>query len=568
MADHVDVLAAVPAFAGFSADLLRRLSDRCVPTALPAGAWLFRQGDEGDGMYVVRSGRLELVRDMPGPPTPVGVLGPGEALGELSLLLGAPRSLSAEAIRDTELLRLDRTDVLDLLNDDLEFAAGLTRVVAGFLQDRALSRGVADVHGTVLTIVSLHPDASIAALRDAMAEIPARRRVVVLDGSAGSAHSDFGGMLDQAEREHDRVFLLAGAPDAPEQWNEFCLRQADRVIALVPPAAPLPKPGERPELDGCDLVFWTSPSRVPAVGQWLDRMRPRSHHFVDPNELGTTLPRALRRLAGLSVGVVLSSGGARTLAHIGVLQGLCDAGVAVDRVGGSSFGALVGGMFALGMAPKEIEARLRREFVSNWPFNDYTVPRVSLLRGRKLRSALDRVFGSERIEQAPIDFFAVSADLLSSTLVVHRTGLFTEALAASLAMPGMLPPVRKGDRVLIDGSALNDLPIDVMAATGEGPVIAVDVVGGRLKIRRGHNLPPIVETISRSAVIGGWAAAASSRGRARLLIQPEAAAAGQLEFGRINELVEAGRRAASEALASAGDLLDGMVAHQSGGIGG
>jgi NTE family protein len=554
-------LGRVPPFTDFPAELLETVAGRTRAVRLQAGEWLFRQGDEGGSLFVVRSGRLELVREEDGHDTAVGLLGPGDALGELSLLLQEPRTLSVRAIRDSDVLCLERADAVTLLRNSAPFSAGLARVIARYLQDRALARGLADAQGSVLTFLALDPRASIARLREAMAAIPAKRQVAVLDGT-GIVHADFAAVLDRAEQENDRVFLLAGGPDAPAGWDDFCLRQADRLIALVPPGVDAPRLGARPELTGCDLVFWAKPGRMPGVPAWLDRLAPRSHHFVDPDDLVPTVARTLRRLAGLSVGAVLSGGGALALAHIGVLAELAEAGVLVDRIGGSSFGALVGGLFALGLSADEVVGHCRRELVANWPFNDYTVPRVAMLRGRKLRAALERMFGDARIEQAPLDYFAVSADLLTSELAVHRRGRFTDALRASLALPGMLPPVVDDGRLLIDGSALSGLPVQEMAAFEEGPVIAVDVIGAPLKVRRRRRLngmPRITETISRSTLIGGAVDAAAARGLARLVVQPDVGGVGQFEFSRIDELVAAGRQAARNALAGSDDLLTTVV---------
>lgn len=599
--DVADFLAGVGLFADFPRDLLQEVAQQTTAASLPAGTWLFRQHDEGDALYVVKAGRIELTRDDPPPAIQVGLVGPGDALGELSLLLNERRSLSARAIRDSELVKLHRADVLQLLQESREFTAGVTRQVAHYLQDRALARGLADAQGSVLAVVSLDPRASIDQLRQGMAAIPARRRVTVLTGDEATSGSeaDYPRILDQAERDHDRVFLLADATKN-KAWHDFCLRQADRVIALVPPGldpppasqpanqpanqpapaarradqradqpadqradqrADQPAPANRPtthHLDGCDLVFWCAPGHATNVPAWLDRLHPRSHHFVDPDphHLHASLGRALRRLAGLSTGVVLSGGGARTMAHIGVLAGLTEAGIHVDRIGGPSFGALIGAMHALGMPPAEMAEHCRRELVANRVFNDYTVPRVALLRGRKLRAALHRIFGDQAIEQTPIDFFAVSADLITSSLHVHRRGRITDALQASLAMPGLLPPVTDNGRLLVDGSALNGLPIEPMAETAEGPIIAVDVVPSRLRTGRNRqSLPTIVETISRSATIGGAAGTADQRALARLVIEPDTLGAGQLEFRKIDALIALGRTAALQAVEQAGDLL-------------
>ena len=112
-----------------------------------------------------------------------------------------------------------------------------------------------------------------------------------------------------------------------------------------------------------------------------------------------------RRLAGRSVGVVLSGGGARAFSHIGVLEELEAAGMTIDRVGGVSMGAFVGGMFAMGMDGEEIDARCYEEWIRRRPLGDYTIPRHSLIRGERARAMLDRTFGSTSIEELGRSFF-------------------------------------------------------------------------------------------------------------------------------------------------------------------
>ena len=172
---------------------------------------------------------------------------------------------------------------------------------------------------------------------------------------------------------------------------------------------------------------------------------------------------------------MLSGGGARGLAHIGVLDELLAAGVNLDRVGGCSMGALVGALFAAGLAPDEIEAKLRAELVERNPMNDYTIPLAALVAGRKAEAMLLRLFGDVQIEELEREFFCVSSDLVTSELVVHRRGNLYEAVGASFCLPGIGPPVAAGDRLLVDGGVLDNLPVATMAARGEGPVIAVDV---------------------------------------------------------------------------------------------
>ncbi len=260
--------------------------------------------------------------------------------------------------------------------------------------------------------------------------------------------------------------------------------------------------------------------------------------------------RLARRLAGRSVGVVLSSGGARGLAHIGVLEELLAAGIVIDRVGGCSMGAFVGAMFAMGMPPAEIHVRCHEELVARRPLGDYGVPTHSLLRGGRARGMLTRTFGERTIEELPREFVCVSCDLVSGEQVVHRSGVLAEAVGASMCLPGVFAPRERDGQLLVDGGVLDSLPVETMAATAEGPVVAVDV-GRRFerpsprRLRRDRPpLPPLKETLARAIVLGSIDTAKRSRARADVLIEPVTGDCGMLDFSRLDEMVEAGRLAA------------------------
>ena len=164
---------------------------------------------------------------------------------------------------------------------------------------------------------------------------------------------------------------------------------------------------------------------------------------------------------------------ARLLALLAELE---DDGIEVDRYGGCSMGSLIAAMAAAGWSPQTIRDRCHDELVRRSPFNDYTIPRVALIRSRKAGRMLDRLFGGLTIEELAKPLFTVSADLLSSRLVIHRQGSVIEAVGASMSIPGLAPPLPHGGRLLVDGGVLNNLPVDAMADAAEGPIVAVDVV--------------------------------------------------------------------------------------------
>lgn len=220
-------------------------------------------------------------------------------------------------------------------------------------------------------------------------------------------------------------------------WTSFCLRQADRVLVVA--RGPLPELAMPPD---AQLVFLGTPT-PDDVDSWTRRTKASAHHVVPPDaELGDAALRIVRRLTGRSLGLVLSGGGARAFAHIGVLDVLREEGIVVDRVGGCSMGAFVAAMVAFGWTPDRMLETCHDELARRAPFSDYTFPRHALIRARRAASMLSRLFGETVVEQLPLPLFTVSADLVSSGMVVHRTGLVFEAVGASMAIPGLAPRSR------------------------------------------------------------------------------------------------------------------------------
>jgi len=222
-------------------------------------------------------------------------------------------------------------------------------------------------------------------------------------------------------------------------------------------------------------------------------------------------------------------------------------------IGGCSMGSLIGAMAAVGYESDEIRSTCSKEFVRRSPFNDYTLPRVALIRSRKTGAMLERIFGSTRIEALERPFFAVSADLLSSRVVVHRRGTIAKAVAASMTLPGLLPPQQRDGRLLVDGGVLNNLPVDHMAETGEGPIVAVDVV--RRLDETGDAepaLPSITETLARATVLGSVERAERNRALALVLVTPDVQMVGLREWSALQASVEAGRRATEQTLEAGG----------------
>ncbi len=175
------------------------------------------------------------------------------------------------------------------------------------------------------------------------------------------------------------------------------------------------------------------------------------------------------------VGLALGSGSARGCAHIGVIKALEEAGVRVDCVAGTSIGALVGAIYALGDLDA-LEAFFlaldKRKFFS---YFDFVLPRQGLLDGERLYEVISARVAHTQLEAARMPFCAVACDLMTGEQVLLRSGDVVEAVRASISLPGILTPVRVDGTYLVDGGLVNPVPVDVVREMGADVVIAVDL---------------------------------------------------------------------------------------------
>jgi NTE family protein/lysophospholipid hydrolase len=294
----------------------------------------------------------------------------------------------------------------------------------------------------------------------------------------------------------------------------------------------------------------------------------QSHHHVRRGNQAD-MARVARFLAGVPVGLVLGGGGVRGLAHVGVMRALNQAGVAVDMIGGTSIGAVVGVQFALGRSPERILRETQQAFTG---LLDYTLPAVALAAGGRLSSSLRAALGEMQFEDTWLPYFCVASNLTRAEVAVLDHGTLWRAVRASCGLPGVFPPVGIEGDLLVDGCLLNNLPVDIMAKRCAGPIIAVDATptvdleaqgwrgdamsGFRHLANRinplgsGSDLPGIARILQRACELSSVRA---HRARLRdvnrgLLLTPAVGGIPTLDFGQAEQAVEAGYRAACEAL--------------------
>ncbi|MGD8456677.1 MAG: patatin-like phospholipase family protein [Anaerolineales bacterium] len=180
------------------------------------------------------------------------------------------------------------------------------------------------------------------------------------------------------------------------------------------------------------------------------------------------------------LGLALSGGGARGIAHIGVLKALEKADIEVDFLSGTSMGGLVAAAYASGLSSVEIE-EVSKEYgkLRNlWRLADPTLPRQSVFLGKRLETFFEEILKVDLFEDLRIPLTLIAVDLNSGKEVHFNSGPVAHAVRATVAVPGLLAPVEEQGQCLVDGGLLNNLPTDAAREMGADVVLAVDVFAG------------------------------------------------------------------------------------------
>lgn len=258
-----------------------------------------------------------------------------------------------------------------------------------------------------------------------------------------------------------------------------------------------------------------------------------------PKTPGTTAPR---------IGIALSCGGAKSLAHVGVIQVLEENGVKVHAIAGSSMGAYIGALWAAGFDGASL-AELAAEISSRrklWKLADITLlRRRGFVRGDRLKHLLERSLGDREFSDLDIDLSIIATRLHSLERAVLREGLLVDAIRASCAMPGIFVPVRLGDgHEYIDGGIVSPLPVRELR--GVDKIIAVSTLPDA---RSSNQRQGGVFGVTLDALSAAQMRLANQAGRlADVLLQPVSHDGHWRDYTNFAHYIELGRRAALEQL--------------------
>ena len=485
----LQMLRAVDGFAALDVDVLQRAIELADVEHIPRGEALIREGDPANRLYLVISGRFTVFSGA----VAIAEIRPGEPVGELAFFAGGTRTASVIAARDSSVLCLDRGayDTLSAQTPALAngILAALSQRLARTVRGSPALRPSAGQVCAVLPGAN-HPldPAFVAGLRTTFAEA---RNWKVLDETSRpdvlrNDLEETARWVRLMEATHDTLVLLCTDADGDPVWRKAVTNNADTIVIALPKRAqfgPLDAPSalERQVYQArmeanVQLVLYrdtASDSRAQTV-KWLnDRMVGLHHHVaLDQPQDFARLGRFIR---GEAVGLVLCGGGSFGTAHLGGIKYLQEHGYNFDYVGGTSVGSAMAGALAMGLDPDHVMEQCEDIFIRSKAMSKITLPRYSLLDHHTLDDAFLRHYGTQDIEDLPLNFFAVATSLTDNDVRVLRTGPLWRAIRASTAIPGIFPPMLNPDgEVLIDGSLIDNVPIEAMRQLKPGPNIILN----------------------------------------------------------------------------------------------
>ena len=581
--NHVLILTSI--FKDLSEEVLQDLQAELELITVASGEVVMKSDEEADALYIIIGGRLRVVsKSSKGGQAYTVDSRRGQTVGEIGLITGEKRSATVFAVRDSLLARLSQASFRKLVQKHPEailsqFAAPIiarlrSQVAGAILKTSAV---------TTITVTAVDHTVPLKdfteKLSKALGQLGATKRLDsdACEAQLGTANVAYLADTDPKnerfvfwlnEQEATHEYVVYEADYELTSWTERCIRQADMVL-IVGQAHASPQLSDielRLKRDAitlqkiqCLILLHSKETHAPGqTSDWLANRTVRAHYHI---RLGETADyeRIGRMITGHGVGVVLSGGGARALAHIGVIRALEESGITIDAIGAVSGGAIVAGLWAMGLHHDDIVQKSRQATDRI----DYTFPLHALTSGRNWTNAMRNLFGDVCIEDLWRRFFCISTNLSQAKLHSHESGSLMHAVRASTAIPGILPPVFHEGVVLVDGGIINNLPADLMRAHPDiGQVIAIDVgmadssamvkpfdyaisgwksLWSRLSPWANRpTAPAISDVLLRSISITNTQSAKATKHLVDLFLKPPVQTFGLMDFDKIEALAEIG----------------------------
>lgn len=571
MKEHAKILHDHPAFSLFSTRTLNGLTAGAVIVEYPKGSTIYSAGDEPRALFVVLSGRCQSTVLMPDRSEKVvSIFTPGDLFGERAVVSRSRHWHTVRVITDCRLLRIDAGDVHRLLDKSPKLARALVMrlinqidpyrspeplhqgtavALAGISAGIRVTREAENIAaalscetGASVLVLAVRPDAAVPA------EIPLE---AIFRELLGGTMSDGAGIVRRYELrlppsgagadraaplisrlvQRYRYLISCLEADTPAPWVLAFMRQSDSAYLFFQQTPDdlyksnllmrQVREAEGGETTAMHAVVCPGENERPRAFADLSQAIGQPVRYVlhgavrgsgaagarAATRYQAHVRRIAREIGRCQIGLAFSSGGAKGLSYIGIIQVLEENGIDVDVIAGTSMGAYIGALWAYGLDGRELEAlaqRMERPFALLRFIDPALPPRRGFMRGDRVARQLRKTMGDACFSELVRRLLIVATDLNTLERVVFESGEVARHVQASMAMPGVMVPVEVDGRTIIDGGIADPLPVDVLTEAGVERIIAVNTIPTpeEMKARAAHSRELAATPLESAAGLG------------------------------------------------------------------
>jgi NTE family protein len=469
---RVNFLKKIPLFHGVKPSSIQKIASEIQERKIHNRDTIYFAGEESESIYIVRYG--EVAVRFAG--NPEFYLGPGEVLAEVSVLTGTVHSGTAVASIDCLIYEFSGKSFLELAEKDKALAKNLINLLSGRFRENLNIKKSHRIPRRLIVHVKLDPIEDFAAqlnMITSSSDASIASKSVVLSSELFKDLSGEKMIVKLSDyRQNFPVIHISVDQISNLSHYENLIFQADYIIFYE-------KDLEKDWNNKINFLnHWKKKVRnyEGRVIRYIIDKKNSSSIYSSENEKIISNGEFLGRfLVSRTRGLTLGGGGARALAHVGLLKVLESQRIRFDYVSGASMGAVIGALYARGESASSIEMYIKKFFGGiDSPF-DPRIPFVSFYAGKKMKKMLKEVFKDERIEDYPIPFVTSSVDLQTGEEFVFDKGPLWEALLCAMSLPAVFPPVFLGDHLLVDGGIINNVPDNLIRRKGADKILCVNV---------------------------------------------------------------------------------------------
>jgi NTE family protein len=564
-------------FGNLGERLITQILENGKSLELETGTFLFHQGDKDNSLYIVISGRFRaLARQDDGLMHALGDIGEGEPIGEFALFMAEPRSASVVAIRKSIVLELKESQYLDIVSKHPEFSSKLTRFVVNRLRRNSLQQHL-ETSAKNIAVINLQSDNDITEYTEAVKkEFESLNVSIQILDHESHANLETQTMYDTLEEHNGLNFLVCS--DADLNWSKQCIIYADLVVLATDFYAESDVQAIEEYLDLYSqnilnkkiylLLLHPEEAKFPEdTRRWFVERKIDLHIHYRKNH-DRDIRRFSRILANKAIGLVLGGGGAKGFAHLGVIKALGEAGVDIDFLGGTSAGALYGMTAGFCDFDKDkIDFYSKDSAQNKLTSNDFTFPVVSFMSGKKMSNYLKKMMGNTYLEDFWVGSYCVSTNYSNATSRVHDRGLAWKQIEASIAIPGIYPPVVIDNQLHVDGGVVDNLPIETMYNYPVSHIIAISltqlksqpvdfdetpssgsILWDKITGKKKYRLPGITSILVNSLTLNSRQKQEMSKSGVAIYLEMELKGIGMMDDTKWKEIVQKGHDQMIEAL--------------------